>query len=92
MDRVDTKVNDLQKFLSENESAAALPNATSVQRQLMERRKVPFIPLHVDIYIDHAGDLNEKSGFCVVIFASRSFPVVSECFETPSKKKCSPVL
>uniref|UniRef100_F1L729 Protein orai n=1 Tax=Ascaris suum TaxID=6253 RepID=F1L729_ASCSU len=35
MDRVDTKVNDLQKFLSENESAVALPNATSVQRHLM---------------------------------------------------------
>ncbi|KHN74259.1 Protein orai [Toxocara canis] len=35
MDRVDTKVNDLQKFLSENESAVALPNATSVQRHLV---------------------------------------------------------
>ncbi|MFH4982310.1 hypothetical protein AB6A40_009019 [Gnathostoma spinigerum] len=35
MNRVDTKVNDLQKFLSENDAAMAhLPNATSVQRHL----------------------------------------------------------
>ncbi|VDM26028.1 unnamed protein product [Toxocara canis] len=55
MDRVDTKVNDLQKFLSENESAVALPNATSVQRHLvgagLQGITIMHIPQLFDIFL-----------------------------------------